>query len=224
MLTVTDLEQRLPAQFKKQASQELCDLVNNMITDPDIAENFRNNFLSYASVLKDGKYKIGDYANAVAYVGYKHMGMSNKDAYVNTFPQRYAALVASGKKDNEVAAYVSMYNKNKLVQTIMEQSFIPMWLINQDAYQKAINTQVTLMTTAQSELVRTQAANSILTHLAKPKEVAAKLDINISGNSDGLNELNETLARLGGLQQELIRAGASPKQIAESDIIDVSAK
>ena len=63
---------------------------------------------------------------------------------------------------------MTSYNKNKLVNLILEQSMIPSWVLNQDMYQKALNVQCELMLTANSEKV-SDAANSILTHLKPPQ-------------------------------------------------------
>lgn len=49
----------------------------------------------------------------------------------------------------------------------------------QHIYQKAINVQADLMSNANSEMVRMQAANSILTHLAKPKEVGPLINLDL---------------------------------------------
>lgn len=220
MLTVQMVEQALPANLKKNATQTLVDKINNIVSDPIIAENIRENFISFVGVLKDGKYKTEDYLSAVAYVSFKLMGDTNQDAYFKTFPQRYQALLAAGRKSNEISAYVSAYANGKLVNSVMEMAAIPVWLINRDVYQRAINVQADLMVNAQSEKVRSDAANSILTHLAKPKEAASAAVINIDINKDsGMTELKNSIEELARRQQELISRGASTKDIAAIDII-----
>ena len=108
----------LPGNLKSAATDQLADMINQISADPLIAEQIRENFLSYASVLKDGKFKVEDYLNAVAYCSYKLMGDSNQDAYFKTFPQRYANLVAAGRTPKEISAYVSAYAKGQLVNKI----------------------------------------------------------------------------------------------------------
>lgn len=218
MLTKGDLVAALPAQFKNSVSDQLVDMINNVTQDELVAENIRENFVHYSGVMREGKFKIQDYLNAVQYVTYKHMAYSNRDAYFKTFPNRHQELVAKGTSDKDISAYVSAYHRGKLVTLIMEQSFVPMWLVNQDNYQKAINVQVELMTTADSELVRTQAANSVLTHLAKPKDSVASINIDMRENS-GLNELRDTLAALAKGQLDAIAQGVSTKEIAGSSLI-----
>lgn len=219
MLTIQEVEKALPPNLKTAVTQSFVDRINSIVSDPIIAEQVRNNFISYTKVLQDGKFKTEDYLHAVTYCSFKLMGLSNQDAYFRTFPQRHAALVAKGTSAKDIASYVSMYNKGKLVNMIMEQTLVPSWVLNQDAYQKAINTQVELMTTAASEMVRTQAANSILTHLAKPKEAGPLVNIDMRENS-GMNELKDALVKLATQQRELIQSGVSTKTIAEQTIIE----
>ena len=219
-LTVDQVEKALPANLKTAATQSLVDQINNIVSDPLVAEQVRNNFISYTSVLKEGKFKTEDYLHAVTYVSFKLMGMSNQDAYFRTFPQRHAALVAKGTTSKDIAAYVSAYNRGKLVNLILEQSLVPTWVLNQDLYQKALNTQADLMINAQSEMVRTTAANSILTHLQKPKEAGPLINIDMRENS-GMNELKDMLTALAMKQREAISGGnLTTQEIADQKIIE----
>lgn len=219
MLTTQDIQKALPANLKNTATQQLADTLNNVSKDPLIAEEIRNNFISYTTVLQEGRFKIQDYLNAVTYITHKLMGNTNQDAYYKTFPQRYADLVAKGTSTKDIASYVSAYNKNKLVNLIAEQSLIPVWILNREIYQRAINVQADLMLNANSEKVRTDAANSLLTHLAKPKEAVPLVNIDMT-ESSGLNELKNTLRDLAEQQQSLINQGISTKEITEYRLID----
>lgn len=222
MLTVTQVAAALPSTLRGAATQDLVDRINNIVSDPLIAEQVRDNFMSYTKVLQDGKFKTEDYLNAVTYVSYKLMGYSNKESYCRTFPQRHASLIANGATDKGISAYVAAYNKGKLVNLILEQSLVPTWVLNQDMYQKALNTQADLMMNAQSEMVRTTAANSILTHLAKPKEAGALINIDMRETS-GMGELKDMLNKMAQQQLDLIDAGVPAKTLAEQRIIDVEA-
>lgn len=219
LITVDLLKKALPSNLRVNATEELADRINNVTTDPILAEHIRENFLGYTRVLQDGKYKTDDYLNAVTYVSYKLMGDTNKDAYLKTFPQRYQQLMAQGRTEKEISAYVSAYSKGKLVNAILEQSLVPSWVLNQDLFQKAINVQADLMLTATSEKVRTDAANSLLTHLAKPKEAGPLVNIDMR-EASGMGELRETLTQLARQQADLIASGISPKTIAAQNIIE----
>ena len=218
-LTVDQVAKALPANLKTAATQSLVDMVNNAVADPLVAEQVRNNFLSYTNVLKEGKFKTEDYLNAVTYVSFKLMGYSNQDAYFRTFPARYQALLAKGTTSKDMSAYVAAYHRGKMVNLIMEQSLVPSWVLNQDLYQKALNTQAELMVSSASDMVRTTAANSILTHLAKPKDQNFQLNIDVN-ESSGMNELRDALTRMAVQQQQLIQAGMSTKDVAAQRIIE----
>jgi hypothetical protein len=223
VLTKEIVERAVPANLKSAITPQLVDLVNNIAADPLIAEQVRNNFISYTAVLKDGKFKTEDYVHAVAFVSYKLMGDSNKDAYFKTFPSRMANLMAKGTSEKDISAYVSAYAKGKLVNLILEQSLVPSWVLNQDLYQKALNVQAKLMVEAVSEKVRTDAANSILTHLAKPKEAGPLINIDMK-ESSGMTEMKDMLGKLAEQQRNLILSGVTAKEIAGQRIIDVEAK
>ncbi len=218
-LTVQQVQTALPASLKSAVTQSMVDMINNANSDPLIAEQIRNNYLSYAGVMKDGKFKTEDYLNAVMYVSFKLMGYSNQDAYFKTFPQRHAALLAKGTTSKDISAYVSAYNKGKLVNLIYEQTLVPTWVLNQELHQRALNVQADLMVNAQSEMVRSNAANSILTHLAKPKEAGPLINLDMRETS-GMNELRDALAQMAQQQKELIAAGVPTKEIAAAKIIE----
>ena len=217
-LTKQQIVNALPSSFKNSVTQELVDTINNVTQDQLLAEQFRENFVTYSSVMKDGKFKTMDYLSAIQYVTYKHMGYSNKDAYFKTFPNRQAELVARGTSEKDISAYVSAYHRGKLVNLIMEQSLVPVWIVNQDNFQKAINVQVELMTTAVSEKVRCDAANSILTHLAKPKDQVTNINLDMR-ESSGLTDLKNTLEALAQQQISAIQNGTPTKEIAGSKLV-----
>lgn len=219
-LTVTDLKQALPANLKRSANQALVDKINSVTNDPIVAEHFRDNFITYAGVLQEGRYKTDDYINAVMYVSHKLMGKTNQDAYAATFPKRWQELAARGTSTKDISSYVSAYSKGKLVNAVLEQSIVPTWVLNQDAHQKAINTQVRLMTTAKSELVQQQAANSLLTHLAKPQAAGPLVNIDMREDA-GMAAMMKQINELASAQRNAVQNGASTvSDIAGSVLIE----
>ncbi|MBL4704066.1 MAG: hypothetical protein JKY54_06070 [Flavobacteriales bacterium] len=197
----------------------MVDALNNLSTDPIAAENMRENFISYTRVLQEGRFKLDDYVAAVIYTSYKIMGYTNREAYSRTFPQRYSGLVAKGTNEKDILAYVSAYNRGKLVNLILEQSLVPVWVLNQDIHQRAINVLADLMQTAQSEKVRADSATSLLANIRKPENLQVELNIGVKENS-GMTELKETLRKLALTQQQLIEDGVSTKTIAHQTIIE----
>lgn len=223
MLTQDDVRQALPIHLKNAATKELVDALNNIPLDSEVADTIRDNFISYSKVLKEGKYKIEDYMNAIAYVTFRMMGYNNQESYARTFPQRYNALVAQNKSSKDISSYVAMYNKGKLVNAIMEQSMIPVWLINHDVMQKAINHQVYLMENAKSELVQMQAAKALMDTLKKPE--SKDINVNIGTTEDkGVEELRNMMVGLAERQKQLIEQGVSTRDIAHQKLIDVTPK
>lgn len=205
-LSLDEVQRAVPSHLRHSVTQNLVDSLNNISSDPIMSKNIRDNFIGYTAILKEGKFKTEDYLNAVAYVSYKLMGYNNEESYNRTFPQRYANLIAKGTSKKDIAAYVSAFHRGKLVNLIMEQSLVPTWVLNQDVYQKAINTQVELMLTARSEKVRSDAANSILHHLKKPDNKDFQISLDTS-ESSGMKEMRAMLNQLAQQQQDLIESG-----------------
>lgn len=219
MITNDELKQALPKPLRTFASQELADKIDKITTDPVYANQIKENFLAYTNVLQEGKFKMEDYLNAVAYVSFKFMGYSNMDAYIRVFPDRYTSLMAQGKTTKDISCYVAAFHRGKLVNKIMEQALIPSWILNQEAYQEAINKNVQLMRTARSEKVQAMAADSLLKHLARPepKDNAPLINIDMRQGS-GLDELRDAITSLAQKQKELIESGVATKDIVEQNI------
>lgn len=219
-LTLDNVKKAVPAKLKDSIKQSFVDKLNNLANDPIVADQIRNNFISYAHVINDGKFSIEEYLSAVKYVSFKLMNLTNVDSYARTFPQRYAGLLARGTSQKDIASYVSAYNRGKLVNLILEQTLVPSWVLNQDIYQKAINTQAELMNNAKSERVKCMAADSILKALAKPEATGPLVNIDMK-ESSGINELKQALVELAANQKRSIEKGIlTPKTIVEAEIIN----
>ena len=202
--TIESVKSAVPSHLRNNVSQDLVDNLNNIALDPIMAEDIRNNFVS--SILKEGRFKLDEYLNAVAYVSYKIMNNTNEEAYAKTFPQRYAKLIANGTSKKDISSYVSAYNKGKLVNLILEATLVPTWVLNQDIHQKAINRLADLMQNAASEKVQVEAASSLLTHLGKPKEGNFQINIGESENA-GMKEMRALLQEVAANQREAIATG-----------------
>ena len=230
LVTKEELVSALPKGIHMRVNDEFVELFNDAMTgvDSDLVDTYRENMISYSSILEDGKFKIEDYLNAVRYVSFKLMGYTNRDSYKMTFPKRFKRLMAKYELlgfdtkfiwDHKISPHVVSYNKNGLVNKIMEQSMIPTHVLNQDMYQDALNVQAGLMRTARSEMVRSTAANSILTQLRPPETSKLEIDVSIK-ESDAIKDLREITQGLAIAQHNAIESGAaSAHQIAESKII-----
>jgi len=219
-LTIEQVQKALPKSIRDRASEDFLNTLNNISDNEVFREAFRENLLGYVEVIRDGKYKTQSYIDAVKYVTYKLLGSSNVSAYCKTFPDRYKRLLEEGNSDKDISSFVAAYNKNQLVNKVFEQTLIPTHILNADLYQKAINVQADLMVNADSEKVRCDAANSLLTHLKRPETAKIELDIGIKEDSS-INDLRNATMELVKKQRELLEAGLTNiKEVASSRIIE----
>ena len=224
-LTADALKAVMPKRQKHNITDSLVAELNQLVTDPEERRAFRENLISYASVLDDPNVKLPDYVHAVRYVSYQLMGMTNQRSWIRTFPERYQRLIDEKKitegDDAHLRATVSCYNRGKVVNQIREQTLIPTWVLNSDIHQKAINRLAILMTTSKSDKVQADAAASLLTHLKMPETVKMRLDVEIR-EDDSIKQLRGAVTQLVQAQREAIQTGITDAQrIAESRLIDV---
>lgn len=225
VLTVDQFKQALPDKMRPNVSQELIDKINQTLAEPELYEAFRNNLVSYGQVLNEGRFKLSEYINAVMYVSHRVMGNTRIDSYSKTFPDRIARFTQQGVSGKDIASYVTAYDKSKLVNLIMEQTLIPSWILNQDLYQEALNTQADLMRNAKSEKVRTDAANSLLSHLKMPETQKVELDIGVKEDSSIQALRDATLALAAQQRQALISGSMNAQEVAHANlVIDVDAR
>lgn len=224
LVTVEQLRDALPDSLKKSVSQEVIDNINKTLSDPDMYETYRDNLLNYTSVMQEGRFRVNDYVNAVKYVSNKLLGYSNLESYIRTFPDRYQGWLARKMSQKDMSAHIAGYNKSKLVNLIYEQTQIPTWVLNQDLFQKALNVQADLMMNAKSEMVRTNAANSLLNHLKPPTTQKVELDIGVK-ESSAIDALRKSTMEYVAMQRDAIRSGAiTAKDAAESRVIEGEAR
>ena len=226
-LTIDQFKQALPDKVKKSVNQELIDQINTTLSEPELFEAYRDNLISYTKVMADGRFKVQEYINAVRYVSHKLMGCTNIEAYTKTFPDKYTRFVATGVQAKDIASYVTAYNKSKLVNLIFEQTLIPSYVLNQDLYQRALNVQAALMVDEDvSPKVRTDAANSLLTHLKMPEKQKVELEIGVREDSSiaALRAATMELARQQRLSVEAGQMNAQQLAHAKLDVIDVEAR
>lgn len=220
-LSLEQLKAVMPARQKQNITQGLVDGLNQMMIEPEYREHFRDNLLSYADVLQDPTTTLKGYIRAVKYVSYKVMGFTNQEAWIKTFPERYQRLCDEDKPEAYLRSLVCAYNKGQIVNRILEQTMVPTWVLNADLFQKALNTQAVLMTSAKSEKVRSEAANSILNHLKRPEAAKLELDMTIK-QDDSITKLSEAMGKLVDAQADAIRRGEKTViEVAEGNIIDM---
>ena len=114
---------------------------------------------------------------------------------------------------------LAFVNFIKLVNLVYEQAIVPTHILNQDKFQAAINTQFYLMNNAASAKVRSDAANSLLSHLKQPENKQINLNIGVQ-ETDYIKQLQDQVYALATAQKVAIDSNISnAKQVAESRII-----
>lgn len=220
VMTIDTFKASLPKDANITVNQELVDDFNNLMTDEVERDAFRDNLVSYSSVLANGKYKAQTYVDAVKFVTFKLLGSNNTMAYAKAFPLRYQRLLDDGAPMKTISTYASAFNKGALCQAIQLQTITPTWVLNNDKFQQAINVQAGIMNDLDvSPKVRSDAANSILTHLKPPEAQKVEIEVGTSNGSkiDALREATLELVRQN--EQQLADGTATALDIAHSSII-----
>lgn len=221
MLALESVRKLVPKNQRTLITQEFIDKLEAGVNDSVVAEQFKENFVTYLNVLSKGKYKMEDYINAVKYVSFKLLGYSNINAYIATFPERYERLKAEGQ--TQIEAFVSMYNKNKLVMQIYEQTIVPSYVLNAPMHQQALNTLAAMIIDDDVRgMTKVKACEAILQYTKQPDVVKGELTIGIE-QSDTINDLREITENLAGTYRMMLeKKGMKLKDVAEANIIDIT--
>ena len=211
MITSEQLELALGSK-RNWASQELVTTLNSLETDG--ADLVRENWLTHANVLREGTYSLDQYTTAIKYVSLKQMGHTNQQAYSIALAERYQELVAKGYDDQRISSHVSAYHKGALVQKLLAQSTVPLYMLYQDEAHKAIKTLVQVMTEPNASFkTRAEAADKLLTHIKRPE--AAKIELEVSQRqNDGMSELSTMMRELAQKQLAAIADGGNVRAVA----------
>lgn len=211
MITSEQLELALGSR-RNWASQELVTTLNTLETDG--ADLVRENWLTHANVLREGTYSLDQYTTAIKYVSLKQMGHTNQQAYSIALAERYQELVAKGYDDQRISSHVSAYHKGALVQKLLAQSTVPLYMLYQDEAHKAIKTLVQVMTEPNASFkTRAEAADKLLTHVKRPEAAKIELEVN-QKQSDGMTELTTMMRELAQKQLAAIADGGNVRTVA----------
>ena len=217
-MTSEEFKAVLPIQLKNSVTQDVMDSINQVLSGPESTEIFKENLLSYTRVLLEGKFKMTSYVSAVRYVSFKLLGGTNKAAFTATFPDKVSRWKAQGVSEKDQSSYISAYHKSKLVNLIMEQTLIPLHVLNAPTRQEAVNILADLMRNASSEKVRSDSAAHILRELKPPEKTKIELDLGAKADKT-LDTLRETTRMLVEQQKAMIAQGVPIKTIAEGVLV-----
>lgn len=221
MLPIETVKKLVPKSQRGLITQGFLDKIEASVQNSLIAEEFKSNFITYLNVLSTGKYKMEDYISAVKYVSFKLLGYSNVDAYAATFPDRYERLKREGQE--QIEAFASMYNKNKLVMQIYEQTIVPTYVLNAPLHQEALNELAKMIKDPSVRgMTKVKACEAILQHTKQPEIVKGELTIGIE-QQDTISELRDVVEQLAEVNRLSIAKNVkSIKEVAEAKIIDVT--
>lgn len=216
MVTTEQVELALGSK-RNWASQELVTTLNALETDG--ADLVRENWLTHANILREGTYSMEQYTTAIKYVSLRQLGHNNQQAYSIALGERYQELVAKGYSEQRISSHVSAYHKGALVQKLLAQSTIPLYMLYQDEAHKAVKVLVDVMTNDDASFkTRAEAADKLLTHIKRPE--AAKIELEVSQRqSDGMSELTVMMRELAQKQLGAIANGGNVKTIANVPIV-----
>lgn len=225
LLSVEGLKKVYPRKVNDDVLAECVKVMNDSVKDMDtiMQEHYRDNLVSVIDVIKDGeRIKFKDYVKAVKFCSFKMAGYTDTRAYSLTFPERIERMAKEGISNTNLYVYANSYAKNKVVVEIMAKLMVPTHIMFQDYFSLAVKTQVEIMTNdSVSPKVRSDAANSLMTHLKQPEIKQAELKISTNDNG-AIGSLTEALNNLSNAQKQALSSGSMRlKEISEAEIIEV---
>lgn len=212
---------KLPPSTIKTVTEAINECIHGF--DGSAQEFLKENIVGMIDVFKDNKsrWSMKDYLNAARFITYRQMGNTVLKAYTKTFPDKVMRMEREGTPNSHLMAYASTYNRSMLVQKMYAMIMMPAHILYQDTFHQAVATQTEIMLDDKvSPKVRSDAANSLMTHLKSPEVKQAELTISTKDNG-AISQLADALNSLSGNQRERILEGKySIKDISEATIYE----
>lgn len=186
-------------------------------------EFVKENIVGFLDIMKErNTNSIEEYLNAVKFITYKQAGDTNVKAYAKVFPDKIKRMAQEKIPQAYLGNYAGIYAKSKLVTKMQAMLMLPSHIMYQDVFHNAVKVQAEIMNDPDvSPKVRSDAANSLMTHLKQPEIKQMELQIGTK-NEGAIAELTEALNALSGKQRELILEGKyTTKELREAEIIEV---
>jgi hypothetical protein len=237
--TLEELQKKFPKKAKS-ITEETVQLLNDANNDPTFnGDEFVRAMVDYQSVMIEGSYSMKEYINALKFVAYLATDADNlteayKKARANdTFVQERLEAKTDSNEYKELTNAASRYRKTPLVQKLLTQSNMPLYLMFQGTTYQAVAVLSNEMHTAAYSKDRISAAKAILEHVKPPEsmEIALEVGPNEEAKSMQLN-LNEQLAQIASNQKRMLEAGIGINEVQrvsvklndadkDEDVIDV---
>lgn len=226
-LDVETFRKLYPVKVNEKTANQCVEVINNALGNLDyvMGDAFKKNVFSYVDVLKGVRnISFEDYTNAIRFCLFKMAGYDNVRSYINTFPDRVERMSRDGISNKTLASYASIYAKQQAVTAVMSKMIVPTHILFQDVFSLAVKTQVEIMMDDDvSPKVRSDAANSLMSHLKQPE--VKQLELGITTKDDGaIASLTEALNNLSMAQVDALKTGKlSANALREQTIIEVKA-
>ena len=227
LITEEQFKASLPKGLNKGIPKKVLDDINDMIAKGEEGDVFKENLMSHNHLLKEGKFSLEQYVNAVKYISYRLLNNSQRRAYELTFPDKVTDWLATGTDEKAISSYVHAYNNSKLVMRLYDVTLVPFHLLNMPLRQEALMVEAKLMRggidnlTGKpiSHIVQERAARTVLEMLAPPENTQTELQLKVR-ETEETNELKSALADLAKAQKEMLEKGGNLKEVAESTIVN----
>lgn len=193
--------------------------VNSLVQDDDLKDHFKDNLVSFASILAKGQFTPDQYVSAVTYVTHRLMNTTKSKSWQLTFPHRYAELLSKGKSAKDVSAHVSAYDKTKLVTLITEQTLVQSYIVNSPYHQEMIEFGVKVVRDDKQYMKdRLVAMESVLRYTQAPESIISNKEEISDKSIDIIQQLANATNQLAKAHSVAIENGASPKQIIQEAV------
>lgn len=214
-----------PIKIPPRVVRELTETINKAIMgEPEYVREFvKDNMVGLLDVMKgNNTNSFKEYVNAAKFITYKQMGDSDYRAYIRVFPDRVKDYIDRGTSNQQMYVVANRYASGSLVVKMRSMLMFPAHIMYQDVFHKAVQTQCEIMLdTKASPKVRSDAANSLMTHLKQPEVKKAELQISTQ-DTGAISELAEALSALSDRQSTLIREGKyTVEELRNAEIIKV---
>lgn len=205
------LKEIYPKNITPQALQEATNIINDSVytMSGGLQSYLRDNAIGLIETLVESKHhSFKDYMNAAKFITYKQAGKTNREAWCKTFPDRVMRLQRDGQTKQIINTYATNFSKSQLVTKMHALMIVPSHVAYQDIYHKAVTIQAELMQNPEvSPRVRSDAANSLMTHLKPPEVKQHELGIRVK-DSNAISQLKEALAEASSQFKNRIDNGA----------------
>ena len=208
----------LAKKFKKKEtniSDETVDMINAACNDPQFMPGeFLESILTYQNVMKETGASMKEYVRALKFCSiYEINGGNARDAFIrgradDAFIKKHQYDKPGTSGYLMIAQAAVRYRKTPLIQKIMTQAQMPLYLMFQGLRYKAVEVLANEMVEAAYAKDRINAADKLLAHVKPPENMKVELDIGIH-ESSAIQQLNEQLAEIAAKQKLHMVAGSA---------------